>query len=232
MGLLRIYIGYDEREAVGYPVFCSSVLRRTRERVSFEPMRGVRREASSTGFDHTRWDVPGLCGYRGIALWAECDMLARADVAELLDLFDPRYDVMLVPHDYRTKFPVKFLGQKNEDYPRKNQSSFMLFNNSAAVWQRLDELRRQKPVNPGNLHAFPKFMHGTQLFEDDRIGALPMEWNWLSLEYDHNPDAKIVHHTIGLPCWEPYATIDPYADEWRAEREAMLAHAPDGISRG
>lgn len=222
--MLRFFVGFDEREAVGFPVFCSSVLRRTRARVSFEPMRGVQRKASSNGFDHTRWDVPGLCGYRGVGVWAECDMLARADVAELLDLFDPRYDVMLVPHDYRTKFPVKFLGQKNEDYPRKNWSSFMLFNCNAAVWQRLDDLRRHKPVNPSELHAFPSFMHGTSLFSEERIGALPSEWNWLVGEYPYNPEAKIAHLTIGLPVWPEYAGCD-YADEWRAEREAMLAHA-------
>ena len=219
---LPIFVGYDEREAVGYPVFCSSVLRRTRQRVSFEPMRGLRREHSSTGFEHTRWDVPGLCGYRGLAVWAECDMLCRADIAELVDRLDMRCDVMLVKHAYRTKHPVKFLGQANEDYPGKNWSSLMLFNCAAAVWRRLDELRREKPVNPSTLHGFPPFLHGVGLFDRDRIGSLPVEWNHLVSEYEPNPAAKIAHFTIGLPIWPEYADCE-FADEWRAEREAMLA---------
>ena len=55
------------------------------------------------------------------------------------------------------------------------------------------------------------------------MGELPIEFNHLVGEYAPNPDAKIVHFTLGTPCFEGYEEQE-FADEWRAEREAMLAH--------
>ena len=31
-----------------------------------------------------------------------------------------------------------------------------------------------------------------------------MEWNWLAIEYEDNPKAKIVHYTLGTPCFKDY----------------------------
>jgi len=62
---------------------------------------------------------------------------------------------------------------------------------------------------------------------DESIGALPLEWNWLVGEYDHNPAAKIVHYTIGGPYFEAYRGCD-YAAEWFAEFESMRQCASSG----
>jgi hypothetical protein len=56
--------------------------------------------------------------------------------------------------------------------------------------------------------------------DDDRIGSLPIEWNWLPDEYGANPDAKLLHYTLGAPCFHEFATT-PQGDEWH--REHMLA---------
>lgn len=223
--MIPIFVGYDEREAVGFPVFCHSVLARTAERVSFEPVRGIKRPESSTSFEPGRWSVPGRCGFRGIAVWAECDMLCLANIAELVALLDSNCDVMVVKHDYRTRFPVKFLGQKNEDYPRKNWSSLMVFNCNAAVWRRIEDVQPKL----SDLHRFPESITvGTRkvdLFDQDRIGALPMAWNHLVGEYMPNPAAKLAHFTIGLPIWPEYADCE-HAAAWRAERDRMLYAKP------
>ena len=55
-------------------------------------------------------------------------MIVRADIAELFALQRMDQGVQVVKHDYKTKFPVKYLGNKNEDYPRKNWSSVVLWN--------------------------------------------------------------------------------------------------------
>jgi hypothetical protein len=34
---------------------------------------------------------------------------------------------------------------------------------------------------------------------------LPLEWNWLPIEYPDNPDAKLIHYTLGTPCFKDYA---------------------------
>ena len=53
---------------------------------------------------------------------------------------------------------------------------------------------------------------------DDLIGELPKEWNWLDVEYDHNADAKLVHYTLGTPCFNEFADSGDFANEWHRER--------------
>jgi hypothetical protein len=33
--------------------------------------------------------------------------------------------------------------------------------------------------------------------DDERIGELPIEWNWLPDEFGVNPEAKLLHYTLG-----------------------------------
>ena len=216
---MNVYIGYDDRERVGYHVCASSILRRTSLDVAFHPVRG-HKVVGSTQFNPGRFDIARRNGYRGWALWCEADMLFRADVEELLAYADPRFDVLVVPHDYRTKFPTKFLGQPNPDYPRKNQSSLMLINCMGAAWQRLAEGKSYKFGAP--LSWTLEEMHRFAFIDEERIGELPMAWNHIVMEYGPNPAAKVAHFSIGLPIWPEYADCE-FADEWRAEREAMLA---------
>ena len=212
--MIPIFVGYDPREAVAYSVFCHSVLRNTREKIAFYPMRGDS-VVGSTSFNAERFKVAKEMGYRGWAIWSECDMLMRpgTDIADLMRYADSWCDVVVAKHSYRTKHPVKFLGQKNEDYPRKNWSSLMLINCAHESWRRLEHTEFSLSE-----------LHRLAFIKDDRIGALPLEWNWLVGEYDFNEKAKLAHFTVGTPCWEEYSNSD-YADEWRAEKAMMLNYA-------
>lgn len=228
--MIPIFVGFDPREAVAYHVFCQSVLERTKEEVSFTPISGEQRDATNR-FSHERWGIPARQGFRGWAIYAECDMLARAPLDELWAPRHSDYDVMVAQHDYQTKHPVKYWGQPNEDYPRKNWSSLMLINCAAAVWQRIPMLSPGPSIQ--DLHRFsPIFPHGgrqAEGFATERVGALPLEWNWLVGEYEHNPDAKLVHFTIGGPYFDAYRNCH-YADEWRATRDRMLYAKPYTVS--
>jgi hypothetical protein len=53
--------------------------------------------------------------------------------------------------------------------------------------------------------------------DDDRIGELPIEWNWLPDEFGENPAAKLLHYTLGTPCFTEFKDT-PQADEWHQER--------------
>ena len=53
------------------------------------------------------------------------------------------------------------------------------------------------------------------------VGEIPKEWNWLVGEYDYNPDAKLVHFTIGTPCFTDYSRCD-YAEEWAFTLDNLL----------
>ena len=209
---IPVYVGFNPRESVAYHVFCHSVLTRTKANVSFTPVCGDQDDASNT-FSKARFWIPELQGYRGWAIWADGDMLCRTDIQELWDLKKPQFDVMVVKHDYQTKYPTKYLGQRNEDYPCKNWSSLMLMDCGNAIWRR-PQYRDLLKGPAGLLHRF-------SFLEDERIGELPKEWNWLVSEYPSNPDAKLVHYTIGIP---PFYPNCDYASEWYREMKAMTHH--------
>jgi hypothetical protein len=57
------------------------------------------------------------------------------------------------------------------------------------------------------------FLHRFQWLDDSRIAELPKEWNWLCDEYEHNDNAKLLHYTLGTPCFEDYKDAD-HAHEW------------------
>jgi hypothetical protein len=209
---IPIYVGFDPCETVAYSVFQHSVIARTKARVSFSPVCGDKEDASNT-FSKARFTIPERQGYRGWAIWADGDMLCRSDIEELWDLRKPGYDVMVVKHDYQTKYPTKYLGQRNEDYPCKNWSSVMLIDCGNAVWRR-PEYKKMLNGPAGLLHRF-------SFLEDERVGELPPTWNWLVSEYPYKPDAKLAHFTIGIP---PFYPRCDYADEWNQALRAVNAH--------
>lgn len=213
--VLDVYIGYDRQEVVAYHVLCQSILEQSSRPVRLTPinlgnLKGLfEREmlgVQSTEFSFSRFLTPYLSSYDGWSLFMDCDMLARADIAELFALADDRYAVMVAKHDYVPRDEVKFLNHVQTRYAKKNWSSVMLLNNARCRALTPDY------VNTGSglqLHQFH------WLESEDLIGDLPLEWNWLVGEYDHSPDARIAHFTRGGPYFEEYADCD-YADEWRA----------------
>src|SRR5678809_320574 len=215
--MIPLFVGYDHKEAVAYSVFCHSVLARTKAEVAFIPLTGEKVQGSSNRFNAVRFEIAERLGFKGWGIWADGDMLCRADIQELWDLRERDCDVMVVKHEYSTKHPIKFLGQENHDYPRKNWSSLMLVNAGNYPWRKItkDYIAQAKP---SHLHRF-------EFLKDERIGDLPKEWNWLVGEYEHNQQAKLAHFTIGVPCWSKYRDCD-YADEWRTELKAMLQFEP------
>ena len=82
-----------------------------------------------------------------------------------------------------------------------------------AVPEAMDVFERGSEASGLDLHRF-------RWIEDEAIGELPLEWNWLVGEYSYRPDAKVVHYTLGGPYFEEYRDCD-YAAEWFAELEAL-----------
>jgi lipopolysaccharide biosynthesis glycosyltransferase len=213
--MLHIFVGYDSREPVAYHTFCQSVLEKATIPVSFTPLalntlKGYNETHTdgSNQFIYSRFLVPHLTGYEGIALFCDGDMTCLGDVKELYDIAknDNAYRaVWVVKHDYKTKHPIKYLGQKNEDYPCKNWSSVILFN--CHHWQN------QKLSPQVVMESTGSYLHRFGWLEERFIGELPIEWNWLETEYAHNPEAKLVHHTLGTPCFRDYQYTD-YSNEW------------------
>ena len=212
--IVRCFIGYDEREASAYHVCCQSILEHTKAQVSFHPVRGTQRDGSNS-FTYARFLVPYWCRFQGHAIFLDGDMTVRGDIEELWrDRMAGYVGVQVVKHDYKTQHPVKYLGAKNEDYPRKNWSSVVLWNCAFAPNSALTP--EFVSTQPGS------FLHRFQWLRDEHIGDLPAAWNHLCMEYEPNSKAKLYHYTIGLPGFIGYSEQEG-AEEWRRELAAACA---------
>ena len=220
--MIRVFIGYDSREAVAFSVLSHSIHAHASEPVTVAPVRldelkGVyRRERNalqSTDFSFSRFLTPWLCDYRGWAIFMDCDMLMREDVAELWALRDERYAVQVVKHHHVPKEQTKFLGAKQTKYEKKNWSSVMLLNCERCHALTPDFVNTASGLQ---LHQFK------WLETDELIGEIPPRWNHL-VGYDPpRPDAALVHYTIGGPYFDEYRDCE-YAEEWWSARNEMLA---------
>src|SRR6476660_1110774 len=220
---LRLFIGYDPREAVVYHVCVNSIVRRASKPVAVTPLALKnlsdyieRHRDGSNQFTYSRFLVPYLMAWSGWALYIDGDMLLRADIAQLFELRDDTKAVLCVHHAYSTKLRKKYLGARNEDYPRKNWSSVMLWNcaYSSNGWVTPEFVQT---ATGAQLHRFT-------WLSDELVGELPKEWNWLPDELGPNEHAKLLHWTLGAPCFREFAD-EAMAREWHDERRLM--NTPD-----
>jgi lipopolysaccharide biosynthesis glycosyltransferase len=227
---IPVFIGHDRVESVAFWTLANSIQRNASYPVSITPisltnLKGIynrpRDPKQSNEFSFSRFLVPYLTGYTGHAIFMDCDMLCRGDITELYGLRSYEHAVQVVKHDYTPKDDTKFLGATQYRYPKKNWSSVMLFNNQHYHTRALTPER----VNtaPGlELHQFKwKYSVLEKCAEDTPVGDLPAEWNHLVGEYHHNPNAKLVHYTVGGPYFNEYQNCD-YSDEWREEYHRMI----------
>lgn len=219
--MIPLYVGYDMREAAAYHTFCQSVITNSSLPVSFIPLHGPMlanfdgQQDGTNAFIFSRYLVPHLQRFEGFAMFVDGDMVLLDDLAHLWALRDERYAVQVVKHDYRTRNPRKYVGtlleSDNVDYPRKNWSSVMIFNCGHPA-NRV--LTRQFVSEAGGA-----FLHRFQWLNDDEIGSLPAEWNFLVGEQSH-ARPKLVHYTLGVPLIPHYSDCD-FADEWFLEYNGM-----------
>jgi len=219
--MINVFIGYDTRETVAYSVLAYSIQARASHPVSITPLmlsqlKGLlireRHPLQSTDFSFSRFLTPHLSGYTGWSVFTDCDMLMRDDIANLWQLRDDRYAVMVVKHHHVPRETVKFLGEPQSKYEKKNWSSVILFNNARCRALTPEYANQASGLE---LHQFK------WLGNDDLIGALPERWNHLVGYNPPRQDAALVHYTIGGPYFAAYRECE-YSKEWFAEREEML----------
>jgi hypothetical protein len=226
--VIPLYIGADPRESAGLHVFIQSVMDSSSAPVAFIPLHKPMLEGfdgqrdGTNAFIYSRFLVPHLQHYEGWALFADgSDMVCLEDIKTLWAMRDDRFAVQVVKHDYKTKHARKYLGTsmeaKNEDYPRKNWSSLILWNCGHRANRRLTpELVQESPGS---------FLHRFQWLADDQIGELPAEWNVLVLEQDTG-GASLLHHTLGIPGFNHYQHCDASEHWHRAMKK--VAHVENG----
>lgn len=220
---LKIYVGYDSREDIAWQVCRHSLLRHTAADLEIYPLKqAALRElglytrpvdkAASTEFSLTRFLVPYLAAHDGWTIFVDCDFLFTVDVTKVLDEVDRSKAVYVVQHDYTPANAMKMDAQVQTVYPRKNWSSFILFNNAHPLVKALtpEVVNRESPA----------FLHRFNWVPDDAlIGNLDLTWNFLEGEYP-KPDVvpNVIHYTNGGPWFSNWQDVD-FADLWLAERD-------------
>jgi lipopolysaccharide biosynthesis glycosyltransferase len=232
-----IWIGFDPRETAAFAVCRESIKRKLTLPI---PIYGVilddvrtkglyRRPTEkrlgrlydtiseapmSTEFAISRFLVPHLAK-RGLALFMDCDMLARANLADVFrNPVVKDHAVSCVKHVHEPKSETKMDDQIQTRYARKNWSSFMVFNcdhpanNSLTV-----DLVNNAPGR--DLHRFC-------WLADRDIGELDPAWNCLLGHTKLEEEPKVVHFTDGGPWFTGFEDV-LYADEWRMHLERWAA---------
>ena len=130
--MINLYVGYDEREAIAYHVFCHSVIKNTSIPVKITPLvLGQLKEFNEThqdrsnDFVYSRFLTPYLNEFNGWAIFADGDMICQADLKELIAMADPPRAHMLLKHDYDTIASITYLVNITDNYPRKYLSTIL-----------------------------------------------------------------------------------------------------------
>lgn len=218
---INMVVGFDQRESIAYHTFIQSIMEKSSLPVSFTPLaintlKGYRETHTdkSNDFIYSRFLTPYLNSFSGWAIFADGDMICQSDIKELWDLRDDSKAVLVVKHDYKTKAQKKYLGNINKDYPKKNWSSLILWNCAHP---------KHKLLTPDFIsNQTGKFLHRFSWLEDEDIGDLPKDWNWLAIEYPENKNAKLIHYTLGTPCFKEYWDSE-MSEIWHATQKRAIS---------
>lgn len=230
---MRIFIGFDPREADAFAVCRHSIARRASKSISIQGLVLDKLKAAGlytrpmeirSGTEPVMWDVlsdapmstqhanarflVGVLAYDGWVVFMDGDILCRGDICEMFEQLDDRYALYCVKHNHVPDAGTKMDGQIQTAYPRKNWSSVFALN----VGHPANRALTVDLVNsvPG------RQLHGFCWLEDEQIGDLAPEWNYLVGVSASMPDPRLVHFTLGVPSMRGYGRCE-YADEWRNE---------------
>lgn len=225
-GLPKIFVGYDSREDIAWQVCRHSLLRHADDALNVIPLRQpalrelglYTREldaGASTEFSLTRFLTPYLAGPHGWALFCDCDFLFTSDVRSVFEGLDPAKALYCVQHEYTPAHQVKMDGKRQAVYPRKNWSSFMLFNCDHP------DVRALTPAMVNSVS--PAFLHRFEWIKDESaIGSLELDWNFLEGEYPKpQRTPRVIHFTNGGPWFDQWQDCD-YSDLWLHEQALYL----------
>ena len=222
---LKVYVGWDPREDIAWEVCRYSILRRTDPtQVEVYPLVQAELRAqglynrpldtlAATEFSLTRFLTPTLAGHEGYAIFVDCDFLFVTDIRSVLEGIDPNKGVSVVKHNYQPTETRKMDGCVQHPYPRKNWSSFIVFNCAHPAVRSLTPA----VVNT----AEPSYLHRLQWLNDSEIGGLDKGWNYLEGWYEPQyENLRAIHYTLGGPWFEHKMNCD-FAGLWLDELKSL-----------
>jgi hypothetical protein len=221
---IPIFIGVDPRERAATNVLVDSLVQNSSVPLSITPLitpqlvaQGLywreRSPKQSTAFSFTRFLVPYLMGYQGWAIFMDCDMLCRDDIAKLWEQRNEEFSLLCVHHNHQPTDNLKFLGEVQSAYPKKNWSSLMLLNCERCKTLTPEYVNSASGLD---LHRF-HWLNG-----DHEIGAITGGWYYLVAQQDPALAASspLLHWTLGGPWFREQRTMgEGLAAEWFSARD-------------
>lgn len=232
---IRCVIGFDQREAAAWHVCVQSIIKHASVPVSITPLTlnslkwFPNHPNGTNAFITSRYLAPSLFDFAGWALFLDSDIILRCDIADLWARRDERYAVQLVKHRYTTRHGRKYVGSPieadNVPYPMKNYSSVMLMNCGHSA---------MRVLSPGYVsRSTSQHLHRFEWLDESLIGELPADYNHLVGEHARNDDAKVVHHTLGIPGFAHYVDSE-HSREWHRlllEANEVIGESPVDMMR-
>lgn len=210
----KVFIGFDTRQPMAFCVANRSLVKKATQpldvqmlhlpqlialglytrptlRINGQMTDVISNAPMSTEFAISRFLVPYLCDYSGYAVFCDSDFMFMDDICKVFEEIDPRKAVSVVKHKYDISDGLKMDGQVQTAYPRKNWSSFIVFN----CGHHLNKYLTLENVNADK----GRELHGFHWLPDDEIGSLNESWNWLEGHSAATITPKAVHYTRGTP---------------------------------
>lgn len=171
---MRVFVGVDKRQPIAYTVCRSSIERHASAPVQIEPIRlqwtPINRRGL-TDFTFARYAAPFLCGYEGVSIFMDADVVVLGDIHELAAVAHRECPVSVVKGKLRFEWP-----------------SVMVFQNDLCK-ALTPEYINDITSNPQNLDW------------GNPVGELPPEWNFCVGYDEPAGLPKLLHYTQGIPCF-------------------------------
>lgn len=204
--MLRVFIGFDPRAAVQFHVLAHSLLEHSSIPLQIIPLKldtlPLKRRGL-TEFTFSRFLVPWLCHFEGVAVFLDADILCTGDLKYL------PWDMQASP-----TFSLACADTK----PAYERAAVMLFN-----CEHPDHAK----LTPEYIETTDEPLHLCKWTEPHQ---LPNRFNFL-VGYDDPAWCKgqtptLIHYTKGVPAWPETANCD-YADHWIDARARAFTPACD-----
>jgi hypothetical protein len=219
---IRIFVGVDRSQMVGFEVLKYSILRHTRLPCVVHPMLDLPlpepadpRNSKRTGFSFSRFAIPRLAGHQGRAIYLDADMQVFTDIGGLWnhDLGTAKVAIQCDLPAAAGK-PGLFGGPPK----RIRQCAVMVLDCLALDW---DPERIIGDL--GAQYSYEDLMQRLCILAEDEISStLPFQWN--SLEH-YDETTKLIHYTDMNT--QPWVSLDnPNGHVWMRELRRLIGEDP------
>ena len=211
---MRIFIGHDSRYKDASKVCKQSILNHWPDAdITFLDKAKLKEigiygredvKGESTEFSFTRFYVPLICNYKGVAMFCDNDFVWKCDPRQLRKYINQKPLAVVKHEEYEAK-ENKMDGVENKNYPKKNWSSLMVF--------RCNQFKNK--LNKDYLdNATPAQLHEFHFLNENNIADIPKKFNCL-VGYDDLKGAHALHYTNGGPWFDDYRDAEASEEWWR-----------------